>query len=394
MERLSRVKRDDGSGSAHPPRLAVFSFFSGSGFMDLGFEKAGMEVVSAMDINRWFCRAYKHSREQMGLPQPRFECKNGNLLEIDKGELSGQMKALRDEQKLVGFIGGPPCPDFSVGGKNKGGEGDNGQLTGAFFDLIHAVRPDFFVFENVKGLMSTKRHREYYEAQKQKLADAYAMTDKVVDCLEMGVPQERKRLLLFGVLSERLHGGSHETLKTQIQKFWGSLPFPDASQNVEWPTQDEYEENSNRQSPNLEQYSALTVEHWFIQNDVENHANSGHFFKPKSMHRFNTVCEGDVARKCWKRLHRWRYSCTAAYGNNEVHLHPYKSRRLSAAEALAIQSLPKEFELPPTMPLSYMFKTIGNGLPFVAAQHIASRVRDFLEVTCTAAHHHKKRRTE
>ena len=69
----------------------------------------------------------------------------------------------------------------------------------------------------------------------------------------------------------------------------------------------------------------------------------------------------------------------ATYGNNEVHLHPYKSRRQSAAEALAIQSLPKEFELPSDMPPTHIFKTIGNGLPFLAAKHIAERVRAFLE---------------
>jgi DNA (cytosine-5)-methyltransferase 1 len=77
-------------------------------------------------------------------------------------------------------------------------------------------------------------------------------------------------------------------------------------------------------------------------------------------------------------LHRWRYSPTAAYGNNEVHLHPYKARRLTVAEALAIQSLPKNFQLPPTMTLSDMFKTIGNGVPYLAACGLAHTVQDFL----------------
>ena len=41
---------------------------------------------------------------------------------------------------------------------------------------------------------------------------------------------------------------------------------------------------------------------------------------------------------------------------------------------MAIQSLPKEFELPSDMPLTHMFTTIGDGLPFLAANHIAERV--------------------
>ena len=68
-----------------------------------------------------------------------------------------------------------------------------------------------------------------------------------------------------------------------------------------------------------------------------------------------------------------------AYGNNEVHLHPYKARRLSVAEALAIQSLPKDFELPLDITMSAKFKTIGNGVPFLAARGVASTLKSFLE---------------
>ena len=91
-----------------------------------------------------------------------------------------------------------------------------------------------------------------------------------------------------------------------------------------------------------------------------------------------SVEEGDVSKKSYKRLHRWRYSPTVAYGNNEVHLHPTKARRLSAAEALALQSLPKEFVLPPEMTLSNKFKTVGNGVPFLLAKGIADTLSEYI----------------
>jgi DNA (cytosine-5)-methyltransferase 1 len=91
-----------------------------------------------------------------------------------------------------------------------------------------------------------------------------------------------------------------------------------------------------------------------------------------------TVEEGDDSKKSYKRIHRWRYSPTVCYGNNEVHLHPYKERRLSVSEALALQSLPKEFELPPDMSLTDKFKTTGNGVPFLLAQGIAQTIKDFM----------------
>ena len=88
--------------------------------------------------------------------------------------------------------------------------------------------------------------------------------------------------------------------------------------------------------------------------------------------------EGDDKKKSFKRLHRWRYSPTVAYGNNEVHIHPYEPRRISVAEALALQSLPREYVIPLNVTLTDAFKTIGNGVPFLAAQGIANSIYDYL----------------
>ena len=96
-----------------------------------------------------------------------------------------------------------------------------------------------------------------------------------------------------------------------------------------------------------------------------------------------TVMEGDVSKKSYKRIHRWKYSPTVCYGNNEVHLHPYKERRLNVAEALALQSMPKEFVLPPEMTLTDKFKTIGNGVPYLLAEGIAKTIRDYLREVCS-----------
>ena len=94
--------------------------------------------------------------------------------------------------------------------------------------------------------------------------------------------------------------------------------------------------------------------------------------------KFESVLEGDDSRKSYKRLHRFRYSPTACYGNNEVHLHPTLARRISVAEALAIQSLPAAFTLPEKMSLSAMFKTVGNGVPYLAARGLARSISDFV----------------
>jgi DNA (cytosine-5)-methyltransferase 1 len=146
-----------------------------------------------------------------------------------------------------------------------------------------------------------------------------------------------------------------------------------------WPDMDPFLEDSIVKCPN-NIIEPLTVEYWFKKNDVVNHLNGKDFFTPKAgITKMQSIQEGDVRKKCYKRLHRWRYSPTAAYGNNEVHLHPYKIRRLSVAETLAIQSLPKEFCLPPEMTLTDKFKTVGNGVPYLAAKGIAESIKAYLE---------------
>ena len=95
--------------------------------------------------------------------------------------------------------------------------------------------------------------------------------------------------------------------------------------------------------------------------------------------RFKTVSEGDDSKKCFKRLHRWRYSPAAAYGNNEVHLHPTESRRLTVREAMRIQTVPDNFALPAEMTLTSKFKTIGNAVPVLLARSIAVSMNDVVD---------------
>lgn len=62
-----------------------------------------------------------------------------------------------------------------------------------------------------------------------------------------------------------------------------------------------------------------------------------------------------------------------------MHLHPYLPRRISVAEALAIQSLPRWFELPQELPLSSKFKMIGNGVPYLLALGIATELYEWID---------------
>lgn len=354
--------------------IEVYSFFAGVGFLDFGFENADFEIVFVDEHDERFLNSYRYARRDNN-HIPRYGYSHADVREFLSDD--NWYKTFPDYNngngKIRGFIGGPPCPDFSIAGKNEGETGINGQLTTVYIRLIIKRKPDFFVLENVKGLYQTKKHRDYYEKIKKELYKAgYSLFDSLENALEYGVPQYRERLILIGL--------KRSTFGKRIIYTIGNnrkLSLDDINQ-CPWPTTDPYRENGNLAMPEgiIEE---LSVQYWFEKNDVYRHPNSKDVFKARNIERFVSIPEGQSHGKSFKRLHRWRYSPTAAYGNNEVHLHPYLPRRISVSEALAIQSLPREFSLPMELPLSVKFKMIGNGVPYLLALGIAEELHDWLD---------------
>ena len=369
--------------------MNIFSFFSGAGFLDLGFELEGhYNIVFVNEFHKAFNDVYQYARQKMNLPAPIYGHHVENIVYYVDGEHPEMMQNLMHfvneskEQELTGFIGGPPCPDFSVAGKNKGKEGENGRLSQTYADLICHALPDFFLFENVKGLYSTARHRAFFEQlKKQFVENGYYLTEQLINALEFGVPQDRERIILVGVRQEIADNLNLQVEGTNLVGFpWDAHKLYNIEdiKAINWPDRNPYVEHANLPAPNgiIEE---LTVQHWWFLNDVMHHPNADMYFQPKAgLIRFQTTDEGDDKKKSYKRLHRWRYSPTVAYGNNEVHIHPYEARRISVAEALALQSLPREFVIPHNITLTDAFKTIGNGVPYLAAKGIANSLSDYL----------------
>lgn len=366
-------------------KINIFSFFSGAGFLDLGFEMSGhFNVVYVNEFHKAFNEVYKYARAKMGIELPKYGHHVEDITKIIGSPKLDELKSQVAESKLdnlTGIIGGPPCPDFSVAGRNRGKEGENGKLSGTYVSLICETLPDFFLFENVKGLYRTAKHREFFEHLKSKLTNkGYVLTEQLINSIEFGAPQDRDRIILIGFrkdIAEQLHL-PFEGINLLEFDWEKNKRFSKDVLNLPWPKTSPYKEDIPTDAPKGI-IKELTVQYWWEKNDVLNHPNANMYFKPRAgLYRFQSKDEGDDEKKCYKRLHRWRYSPTVAYGNNEVHIHPYKPRRISVSEALALQSLPKEFELPTDMTLTDAFKTIGNGVPYMAALGIAKNIYDYI----------------
>lgn len=127
-------------------RPAVIDLFSGAGGLGLGFEMSGFSTVIAVDNDAQALAAHK-----LNFP----ECAT---LSDDIHELASEAQARLQplcghDRPLAGVVGGPPCQGFSYIGERVVTD-ERSMLTSRFMDIVDALQPDFFVMENVAGLLT------------------------------------------------------------------------------------------------------------------------------------------------------------------------------------------------------------------------------------------------
>jgi DNA (cytosine-5)-methyltransferase 1 len=170
----------------------IVSLFTGAGGIDIGFESAGFKTVFATDIWRLACETFK-------LNHPDCEVQVASIPDVSFEPLKQKY------QRIVGVVGGPPCPAFSKSRfyrkeKQRGLEDELGMLTVSnYFRAVAELEPEFFFFENVHGFVY-KPHKsalEYVKEASETLG--YEIQFDVVNAADYGVPQTRERFICIGV---------------------------------------------------------------------------------------------------------------------------------------------------------------------------------------------------
>jgi DNA (cytosine-5)-methyltransferase 1 len=364
-------------------QVPAISFFTGGGFLDIGLHRAGFRTVWTNENNSAFADMYESA--MAGL---RAATKDDSLPVIVSSRESVEDLRAKDVMReafpkgrpdLFGVVGGPPCPDFSNGGAHAGGYGINGRLTKLYVEMVQGLRPDFFIMENVSGLHDVKKHRQFLLSLIKVLREEshYAVDLRVLNALELGVPQNRERLFVVGFKKAMAVAGAGEAAIGNIEGWfpWPSVARYAGARHLSWPGTSPF--GGTPICPEGIPVELMVFPALQGSGDPELLPNGKEFFNAYSA-KFRTRAEGDVSAKSFKRLHRYRFSPTVWYGNQEVHLHPWKPRRLSVREALRIQTAPDEYVLPADQPLSAKFKLICNGVPCVMAEEIGRSAMRFL----------------
>lgn len=362
-------------------RIPVLSFFTGGGFLDIGFEQAGFEVVWTNEVDKAFADMYSFgmtlwrksvfTEATEARVSVKGSIKNVYASKILEKAFGGKTPS------FFGIIGGPPCTDFCAGGKNKGCNGSHGKLSKIYVNRICSIKPSFFIFENVPGLYKTKRHRQFLAKLEKTLEKKkYCLDLKILNSLDFGLPQDRERLFLIGIQKEIVEKSLGRKVKNNEREWfqWPEPKYGNARELYSWP--DVVCNGAKPVKPANIPEELMVYSLFGKKDDPEELLNGKDCFKAYSQ-KFKTVREGDTRRRSFKRLHRFRFSPTVCYGHNEVHLHPSKKRRLSVREAMRIQGIPDTYALPEDATLTAKFAIVSNGVPVPLSYEVAKSLSSF-----------------
>lgn len=119
------------------------------------------------------------------------------------------------------FIGGSPCQSFTLLGYKKGLEEARGTLFYEFARLVSEIKPKAFIYENVQALVKHDKGKTWEVVQRVFLSLGYTIHHKVLDAVNFGIPQKRRRIFVIGFLNggDNFEFPKPKTLKFTMQDF-------------------------------------------------------------------------------------------------------------------------------------------------------------------------------
>ncbi|WP_372999896.1 DNA cytosine methyltransferase [Lutispora sp.] len=160
--------------------MNLVSLFAGAGGMDVGFKKAGFNIVWANEYDSSIWETY--NRNHTAFLDKR------DIRKIDSSDIPD----------CDGIIGGPPCQSWSEAGSLRGINDERGKLFYEFIRVLKDKKPKFFVAENVSGMLADIHKSAVENIIKMFIEAGYNVSIKLLNALDYGVAQDRKRVFYIG----------------------------------------------------------------------------------------------------------------------------------------------------------------------------------------------------
>ena len=174
-------------------KYTYMDLFAGAGGMSLGFDNAGFKNLLAVEFNKDFAETYKKNFPRHNL-----------IVDDIKNVTEQQIYDIIKNEKVDVIIGGPPCQGFSIAG-NIGRnfiDDDRNRLFKEFVRFVKIIKPRVFVLENVAAMERHDKGKTIKEIVSSFKEIGYDIKYKVLNAVNFGVPQERRRIFIVGTLGE------------------------------------------------------------------------------------------------------------------------------------------------------------------------------------------------
>ena len=179
--------------------------FSGCGGLSEGFYKQGFRPLAHVERDHYSCQSLRTRMKYYG-----FSEKNINVIEKDITDqnILQTIKKIINNSKIDVILGGPPCQSFSSLGRAKDENSmkydPRNYLFESYKKILDYFKPSIFLFENVTGLLTAKFNgKKVIDIIIKKLGKNYIISNDVskmvLNSVEYGVPQIRKRVFLIGI---------------------------------------------------------------------------------------------------------------------------------------------------------------------------------------------------
>ncbi len=330
-------------------KYSVIELFAGAGGLALGLERAGLKNELLVEFDKDCVDTLKENR-------PHWNVRLENVSDVN-------FKGMQADVVTGGF----PCQSFSYAGKRLGFEDIRGTLFFEFARCIKEVKPSIFIGENVAGLVSHDEGRTL-KTMLEVLKDlGYEVQHKVVNAVEHGVPQKRKRILIVGTKK-----GIKFTYPTPETK---KAVLRDALKNV--PKSDGQSFSERRKK-------------------ILSHVPPGGCWvnlpEPlKKEYMGKSINSGGGKRGMARRI-SWEEPCltlTCSPSQKQTdRIHPDETRPFTVREYARIQTFPDTWTFKGS--LSSRYKQIGNAVPVLLAEKIGKQIIRALEETIPEKQHQRK----
>ena len=166
----------------------VVSLFAGAGGLSQGFADAGLRPTLAAELDKNAVATYRANVSDA-------------VIQVDIGaeaaRIVREVEARTGGQDVFAVVGGPPCQGFSTAGARDHDDLRN-RLVFSYLDIVSHLRPSWFLFENVEGILTSGGGDAVVGLAKKFTELGYSFRVEKVNFARWGVPQARKRVLIVG----------------------------------------------------------------------------------------------------------------------------------------------------------------------------------------------------